>query len=122
PTCLSLMVWGAGANLVEALRTYHRFHMGLLPIIDRISLVPFEVLIESPHLVFDQLALSLEVNAKYSDAIAKAVARARTEHYFLGLERSREVLRRNLPNATKEEQKSTLLQRHFTAEAKEGHA
>jgi len=116
-SCLSLMVWGDCSDLVDALRAYHRFYAGLLPMVDGVTVVPFEALIESPNRVFDQLARSLKMDVSWSDGVANAVTQARTRRDFSGRERI--ALRANVPNATKEKWKDALLKQHFTAEAEQ---
>jgi hypothetical protein len=103
-SCLSLMVWGGSRDLSNAMNAYHQFYSGLLPIIDRVTIVPFDILIDRPDRVFESISRSLGKDVSWNKDRAHAIERARAKRDEAALRH-----RSSLPSAAKDELKKSLL-------------
>lgn len=103
-SCLSLMVWGGSRDLSNAMYAYHQFYSGLLPIIDRVTIVPFDILINRPDRVFESISRSLGKDASWNEDRAHAIERARAKR-----DEASHRHRSNLPSVVKDELKRSLL-------------
>ena len=113
---ISLVAWGACRTFEDALRAYEQFYTALLPLLAFVTIIPFECLVEEPHLFICRVAEQLGMEAPvWNEAIARSVEEIaeranRTLH-------GGNPLRASLPHIEKELSKIEILKQPLAPEA-----
>jgi len=108
--CPSLVIWGASRALDDALSAYQAFHEALLPVLDQVTVVPFEQLTAAPETFVRQVADDLGRPQPRWDADVAASVRRTIERS----DEARQVtgfVRASLPTEEKARLKAELAER-----------
>lgn len=113
---LSLLAAGHVPDLNDALGAYYDFHRSLLSAVDRLTIVPFETLIQNPYGVLRAIAartghgLTGPVDAVVPSAIENRRRLDRAEH-------GDDFMHDSLPNAARAARKAELFVHEYGSEA-----
>ena len=114
--CSSFVLYGGCTSLEDALRAYHDFHKWLIPIADRITIIPFDYLTSSPQDVVRRVAQAVGRNVvERQDDVVEAAKASMVSWNRTVLQDVQS--RYSLPHEHKKLRKAALLESPLSAQA-----
>lgn len=115
--CVSLILYGACKTLEESLQFYEDFYRPLMPLLDRIVVIPFEDLVKSPAAFLNRVADDLKLDrvdwsaataALMEDVVRRADEQYQVENYD----------RNSLPSDEKDRRKAQIASRELSPQTR----